>query len=189
VIGPLGQTIAEIDFSPNGVLYGWSESGDDLATINLQTGVATTVADAGIGTYGDGMLFNGRDLYVMPEGDAGDFFTMDLVTGLPTLAGTLTNSPDGTGIAVSAATRNPFTGQTFAAIQNFGGPPAFLIRVNLGSGVITNVGPTVIGIDALAFAAAPGGLAANKIPTLSEWMLILLALMTVTLGGWHLRRS
>jgi hypothetical protein len=171
VIGPLGLTISEVEFGANGTLYGWSESSDELASINLTTGAATTIPGSGIGTFGDGMALVGGVMYVMPEGSNGTYYIVNTATGGVTAAGTLTNAPAGSvGNAVSAAATNPSTNVVFASIM-----PNFIVTVNMTTGVITNVGNTVAAIDALAFAGAAGG-----VPTLSEWGLILMTLLICT---------
>jgi IPTL-CTERM motif len=185
LIGPLGLIIAEVAFRADGTLFGWSESSDDLATINIATGAATTVSDSGLSTRGDGMVFVGGTLYVMPENDDGGLYSINTASGLPTLVATLTGSASGGGLPVSAATTHPTTGVVFAASQNFGGPPAFLFTVNVATGAITNIGNTVTGIDALEFGPAAGPSGGASVPTLSQWALVLLALL---IGAAALRR-
>jgi IPTL-CTERM motif len=187
VIGPLGLTISELEFGANGTLYGWSESSDELASINTTTGAATTIPGSGLNTFGDGMALLGGVMYVMPEGDNSTYYTVNTTTGTTTLAGTLTNSPNGTGAAVSAAATNPATNVVFAGINNFNVAPSFLVTVNMATGVITNVGTTVTGIDALAFGPLAGPAAA--VPTLSEWMLAALALLLLAVAAVRLRRD
>lgn len=175
VIGPLGLVISEIEFGANGRLYGWSESSDELAVINLSSGAATTIPGSGIGTAGDGMALVGSVMYLMPEGSSGTYYTVDTNTGSVTPVGTLTGSPS-PGSNVSAATTSPVTGTVFASIIS-----GFIVAVNINTGVMTNVGATVGGIDALAFGPYAG------VPTLSEWALLALALVLVGFGAWRLR--
>lgn len=180
-IGPLGLTISELEFGADGLLYGWSESSDELARINTTTGVATTIPGSGIGTFGDGMALVGNAMYVMPQGDTGTFYTVNTGTGTVAAVGTLSGSPVG-GAAVSAAATDPSTNIVFAGINNFGAPPGFLVTVNVLTGVMTTVGPTVTAIDALAFGPDP-----FAVPTASEWALILTALALAAVGMRRLR--
>jgi hypothetical protein len=183
VVGPLGATIAELEFRADGTLFGWSESGDDLVTINLATGTATVVGVTPQGTFGDGMVFVGGTLRGMLNGAADFIYTINTTTGATAPGVALTGSPNGNA-SVSAATTQPGTGVVFASIM-----PNWIVRINMTTGVITTVGNTVNQIDALAFGPAPAGLGATQVPTLSEWMLILLVLLTMAVGGWSLRRT
>ena len=177
VVGPLTLTISEIEFGSNGTLYGWSETGDVLASINLTTGTATTIPPSGIGTFGDGMALVGGVMYLMPEGDAGTYYTVNTTTGLATAAGTLTGSPGAGCCSVAAATTDPASGQVFAVVGADGSGQSFLVKVNVATGAITNVGTSVLLLDALAFGPNSGG-----VPTMSREMLIALFAMVLVLG-------
>ena len=178
VVGPLGLTISELEFGSNGTLYGWSESSDDLASINLTTGAATVVANSGLSTFGDGMALVGGTMYVMPNGDAGTYYTVNTATGVVTVAGTLTGSPGAGCCAVNSAAVDPSTGQVYAIVGGDSGPATyFLTRVNMTTGAMTTVGPTVLLTDALAFGPSNGG-----IPAMSKEMLIALFAMVLVLG-------
>ena len=50
------------------------------------------------------------------------------------------------------------------------------MTVNMTTGVATNVGSTVLLLDALAFAPAAGA-GSGAVPALSEWALIIIALL------------
>jgi IPTL-CTERM motif len=175
VIGPVGLTISELEFGANGTLYGWSESNDVLASINTTTGAGTEIPGSGLSTSGDGMALVGGVMYVMPEGDSGTYYIVNTTTGATTLAGTLTNAPF-PGTNVSAAAVDPGSGVVYAAYQNFGVAPSNLVTVNMATGVATNVGSTALMLDALAFAPAAGA-ASGPVPTLSEWALLIMALL------------
>lgn len=176
VVGPLGLTISEIEFGANGTLYGWSETNDVLASINLTTGAGTEIPPSGIGTFGDGMALVGGTMYVMPEGDAGTYYTVNTTTGLATAAGTLTGSPGGGCCAVNAASVDPATGTVYASVGGAGGGVSFVVTVNMASGAMTSVGASVIGLDALAFGPD------RSIPAMSDKMLIALIAMVLLLG-------
>jgi hypothetical protein len=189
VIGPMGLTIAELAFSATGVLFGWSESTDDLATINIATGAAVAVGDSGLSTLGDGMSFVGGTLYVLPEGSGGNLYTVNTATGLPTLVAPVSGAPIAANF--SAATTHPTTGVFFAMLN---ASPSVLVTVNVATGVVTNVGSTgITGMDALEFgaAAAVSPSSASGIPTLSEWAMILLGLLLagVAVGKLHTERA
>src|SRR5579862_4485707 len=175
VIGPLGLTISELEFGPGGKLFGWSESSDEFASINLTTGAATTIPGSGISTYGDGLAFLAGTMYVMPQGANRTYYSVNTPTGAVTPLGTLTGNPWPAGAAVNAAAVQPGTSAVFASVNDFGAA-SNLVTVNLFNGVITNVGTTVTGLDALSFGPAAG------IPTLSQWSLLGLMLLVGFVG-------
>ena len=47
--------VSDITFTPDGTLYGWQETADDLVTINKATGLATVVGDSGVPTSNVGL--------------------------------------------------------------------------------------------------------------------------------------
>jgi hypothetical protein len=170
VVGELGHVVAELDFNSAGQLFGWSEDEDNLVSIDKSTGVATVVGESGLDTYGDGMSFDIQDvLYVLPEGDDGDYYTVNTATGEPTMVGTLSNGPGAQGSAIGAASFACDRTTFYALDNNFAEDPADLIRVNLTTGVITTVGNTgVLGLSALVwdcptrFELAPGSVTVDE---------------------------
>ena len=172
VVGPIGPTVAEMDFNSAGELFGWSEDTDDLVSINKATGAATVVGESGIGTFGDEIVGGhvGDVLYVLPDGDNGNYYTVNNATGEPTLVGTLSNGPPPGGTSISGASF-ACDRRTFFAVDNrqAGGGPADLITVDLATGVISTVGNTgVPSLDALVwdcptrFELAPGSVTSTR---------------------------
>jgi hypothetical protein len=158
VIGPLAvpagssQTIAEIEFDGSGNLWGWSESGDHLVEIDTATGALTDFPNF-ISTAGDGMTWDPaiNTMWIMPNGIGGNYYSLNLATGEPTLVGTLSGSSFGG--QVSAAGQSCDGNTTFGIAQ---GNPSGLITVNYSTGVVTDVGSTTVNtIDGLAVACPP----------------------------------
>lgn len=159
VIGPLlnssasAETIAEIEFDGSGTLWGWSESGDHLAEINLTTGEVTEFPNV-LSTAGDGMTWipSSDTLWFMPNDSDGDYYDIDRTTGNVTSVGTL----NGGGATVAAATQS-CDGLTTYAMEM--GTPSTLVTVDYATGVVTTIGATsMTNGDALAWAcpaAAP----------------------------------
>ncbi len=105
LIGNTGVTsFAEIEFAPNGTLYGFTPSGQAmLYTINPTTAGVSAIGPLGIGfVFEGGLAFapNGT-AYGMNSGDAGSpgLFTINLSTGAATLVGTVPGSHDINGLA------------------------------------------------------------------------------------------
>ncbi len=153
LVGPEinGSPIADITFTKNGTLYGWGEGGDDLYTINKITGTATKVGESGIGTYGSGISANPNDvLFYTGSGRTGPLRTIDKTTGLPTTVATLSGAPGTDGDPVNALAFNS-TNILYGSIGTFGSGQGHLVIINTTTGVVTDLGLTVINLDAIAF--------------------------------------
>jgi hypothetical protein len=75
------------------------------------------------------------------------------------------------------------TGVLYAVNGNFGGGVGNLVTINLTTGAVTNIGTLPPDIDALAFALGSEG-----VPTLSEWAMIVMALLLAATGFLAMRR-
>jgi uncharacterized repeat protein (TIGR01451 family) len=171
VVGPLlrdgeeGEldTVAELAFREDGTLFGWSENGDDLITIDLATGATTVVGPSGLGTYGDAMDFTGAGtLYVFPDGDTGEYYTVDDETGQATSAGDVTGAPETpeceTGAALSGGTIDPASGIFYSSRIDFCGDRPYgadLLRIDLETGAATRVGGLPPQMSAIEFVPQP----------------------------------
>jgi uncharacterized protein YhjY with autotransporter beta-barrel domain len=144
------HTMADITFTKNGTLYGWAEpQRDDLHVINKATGAATDVGDAGISTFGSGLAANSKDvLYYTGSGGTGPLRTIDKATGLPTTVATLSGAPLGNR-PIDALAFNA-TDVLYGVQGSFGGT-THLITINTVTGVITDLGTSLNGLDAIAF--------------------------------------
>jgi hypothetical protein len=141
---------ADITFTTDGVLYGWSEATDDLVTIDLATGAATVVGDSVTGTAGSGLAarFPGNTLHFVGSGSCGPLFTVDRSTG------TLAAGPTLSGVDCSNINALAYRSDgTLYGVRNLGGtPPASeLVIIDTATGLITVVGPSVDRLDAIAF--------------------------------------
>ena len=186
----LGNPVADISFRSDGVLFGWSEATDDLVTINTATGVATVVGDSALATFGSGLAFNNTGtLFFAGSGNTGMFRTINPATGLPTNIASLTGSPGAAGNAISSLAVQPGTNVLFGVdLSNAGvGGAAFLVTINTATAVVTSVGPSIVGLDAIAFAPFAGG-SISPVPTLSEWATLLLAVLMAVTAFVALRR-
>jgi hypothetical protein len=188
LIGPLGAAMDGIAFDQNGVLYGWSGriSGSSLYTINTATGAATRVATSGLTDSGAALAFDPLGtLYLANAGASGVLRTVNKTTGVATNGPTLSGAPIPTG-AIKALAFNS-AGTLFADNLAEGGPGSpgapgntFLVTINPTSGAVTTVGPSIAGLDSLAF-----------IPEAPEPSSMVLATMgaLVALAGTRMRRA
>lgn len=147
---------ADITFTTDGTLYGWTECSDDLVLINKTTGVGTVVGDSGFSSFGSGLAADPDDnsLWLTPDGDGGDYFTVDRTTGLLTSQGTLDGS-EGNSINSLAWTCD---GETLFGTHNrdFGAPSLRdLVTINTSTDSIRTIGPSDQQQDAIAWKCAP----------------------------------
>jgi hypothetical protein len=140
---------ADITFTSDGTLYGWSENSDDLVTINKATGAGTVVGNSGISTAGSGLAANATNtLYFAGDDDDGTLYTIDRTTGAPT-AGPTMNGANGNQIAALAFNS---AGTLFGARPITNGPRSSdLININITTGAITSLGGPIFRLDALEF--------------------------------------
>ena len=178
--GTLSQQFGDISFNPAGTLYGYNRSTNSLYTIDIATGVDTLVGATGLAANcGGSITFAGATLRATISSDSGNIDTINPATGAGTAGPALTGAPGGFGCINATAAQ---AGTVFGVDSDTAGVAATtLIRINPATGAITNVGALPDDTDALAFAAA-AGTGAIEAPTLSEWALLLLALMIATVG-------
>ena len=151
-VGDLGRVVNDITFTPDGTLYGFSRSGSVLVTIDKASGASTVVGPSGLGgSSGNGLASNAAGvLYLAPEGDNGDLYTVDRSTGAATSVATM-DGTTGDGIAALAFDA---AGTLFGDRQAFATPTA-LLTINTASGAVGVRGPSVDRLDAIEFAPKP----------------------------------
>ncbi len=189
VIGSFGAgiNISDISFNAAGTtLFGWIANTGAIATINIATGAATSIGASGLaGVPGGGgalALNAGNTAFVSASGSAGRLDTVSTATGAGAAGPALTGAPLAGAINAMAFNSG---GILFGVNSNQGGPATTrLVTINTTTGAITNIGALPTDTDALAFAivAAVGFGAPTPAPTMSEWALILLALLIGFVG-------
>jgi hypothetical protein len=159
---PFVGPVADITFTSDGTLYGWSEQIDDLVTIDLTTGNATPVGpDTLLSTSGSGIAASsGGVLYFTGESASGTLRTI-----APSTGASLTSIPlvgGGTGQINALA----FNGSTLYGVRSSasgggggqgggggGGTPSttHLITINTTTGAVVIVGQSVNNLDGIVF--------------------------------------
>ncbi len=167
-------TISDISFSPGGVLFGLSgtQNGNEIVTIDVGTGVVTTIGASGIAGGGNGLTFGpGGVLYAA---DGTSIYTVDPGTGAATAIaaspGTIgTLSWDGVS-ATFLGQDAAFTGTTFEfdAAGNSTVLPALPVTL-FSIGVVRAVSASVV-------------------PTLGEWGVIFMSLALAGLAALRFRK-
>lgn len=162
--------MADLTFTSDGTLYGWAEADeDDLYTVNLATGQATVVGDSGLSTAGSGLAANASNvIYFAGSG----LNTISRVTGAPTFVASIT----GTSVNINAMAFDNL-GQLFVAENDgtFG-------RIDPSTGVVTQIGPSVTRLDAIAFDPAA------DVPAMPKAMVWMTALLLAAMSLWLVAR-
>jgi len=80
---------------------------------------------------------------------------------------------------------NPSNGTLYASVANdFPGVTWSLATIDIATGNVTRIGPTVPGLDAITFGPMP---APGAVPAPSSWLLVAIGLASVAL--YQLRRT
>ena len=149
---------ADITFTTDGQLWGWTECSDDLVKINKATGEGTVVGDSAFGSFGSGLSADPDDntLWFTGDGDNGLYHTVSKTTGALTSQGTL----NGNNLNSINSLAWSCDGETLFGTANIdsGGGDREFITINTATDSITVVGGPA-GIDpqqdALAWDCAP----------------------------------
>ena len=147
--GTNGNTMSDLAFDPNGNLFGVGSSAHAaLYSINLATGQATYIGPSGEPyTAGGGLAISpGGVFYGTPIQT--DFGTYDPITG----AFTFIANPPRPGGALTSYASLAFDGNTLYAMNL--ATPTHLVTID-PSGNVTEIGPSVTSIDAIAFQPTP----------------------------------
>jgi hypothetical protein len=155
-VGPFGgccDNIADLAFK-GGKLFGWGEGPDDLVKIDKATGAATVVGNSGRSTYGDAMSVDKNGiLYAAIEGTSNNMYRVSMSTGAVSNPVLLDDGP----FPNTALNAGSFAcdGTTFFASappgSSHGGGAGDLVTVDVSTGAITTIGPTVAKLDAIAW--------------------------------------
>jgi hypothetical protein len=190
LVGPLGAAASTQDmaFRSDGTLFAYVEG--DIYTVNTVTGAATLVGGTGGFPDGNALAFQAGTLLLANTGGGGNgtLQSVNQATGAVTVIVPLAygggftpaNNPRAGGMKI-----DPLSGILFAGVIETGGA-RFLGRINTTTGAVTDVGATVAGLDAIAFALP---IPAMQIPTLSPLALVLMAAIMAAAGLYFMRRT
>jgi hypothetical protein len=186
VVGSLGlgnDAFQDIACRPSdGKLYGYD--GGNIYTINTATGAATLVGSVG-DSFPDGNALAFSSANVLYKADQNSLWTINQSTGAGTVLVALT-------YPISRSRANgmkfdPASGTLYASVVSGDsevGLVNYFATINIATGVVTEIGPTVAGLDAIAI---PAPAARAAIPALSPAALALL-LGSLLLSGLLLMR-
>ena len=188
LIGQLRLPGSDIAFSRAGILYAWLPGTSQLGIVNVDTGAVTPIGPAGPGGPPAGLAIDSAGVaYITPKGATGTLDTVDIATGRVKTGPQLTGAPFDS--AINSMTFTP-SGLLLAVNSNAGAPASTrLVTINVGSGVISNIGTLPDDTDGIAFATSP----VRDGPSTVNWQniaLLALALIALILGliGWVVGR-
>lgn len=150
-----------------------------IFTLNTTTGLATIVGPTNLGfPDGNGLAFQGNVLYTANNID---LETINQSTGAATSVVPLTySSAFGSGESRPSAMKFHPNGTLYATITTGralrGGNATSLGVININSGVVTRLGPTVTGMDAIAISGTT-----LAVPAPTSWILVVTGLALVAL--------
>jgi len=145
--------VADITFTPDGVLFGWSEDSDDLVRINKVNGSATVVGESGLSTSGSGLASNSQGALVLAgEGDDDEIHRVNRFTGQVTPIRELRGIQ---GYAIAALAFSPDNTLWGARLQDGNLRVSDLILINTTTGLLPSLGPSVQALDALEWIDKP----------------------------------
>jgi hypothetical protein len=185
-VGLLGvnSTFQDMACRPSdGKLYAYSFG--NIYTISTTTGVATFVGSVGDG-FPDGNALAFSSANVLYKADQNSLWTINQSTGAGTVLLALTYPISGS--RANGMKFDPPSGTLYASVvggDSEVGVVNYFASINIATGVVTEIGPTVAGLDAIAI---PAPAARAAIPALSPAALALLLCGLFLSGLFLLRR-
>jgi len=143
----------DLAFRSDGVLFGYASNADEAAlyTINTTTGQATKVGNTGIESIGNALAFSSAN--VLYTANDKELDTLDQSTGARTRVVALDYSQFGTTVSRANGMKfDPSTGKLYASVATAGASgqqASSLGFIDISTGVVTRIGPTVNGLDAI----------------------------------------
>ncbi len=151
LVGPTGNNISDLTFDAAGVLFGWSESTDDLVIINLETGISTVVGTSGLPTGSTGLEVDGAGRLLLKNFEP-TLYQMNPGTGVPTPLANLVPPPSGNRYR-NVLAYNPNNGVMYTAEKDVDPPPIYTFDPLNGSDPIptTLIGTGPSNLTAMTF--------------------------------------
>ena len=146
-----GDAYSDVSFRSDGTLYAYLDPSDGLGTIDLGTGALTQLGYTGVGCCGNGIAFSGSD--VLDHANDVALHSLDQVTGAATFLASL-GFPGGQVFPrVNAMDFDPVSGALYAAVRrDFAN---YLATIDPVTGLVTQIGASQNGLDALAVLTVP----------------------------------
>lgn len=157
LVGEMRVAGSDIAFNHDGELYMWLPDTNQIGRINLASGRVTALGEIGESTRIEGgIAFDAHGkLYVTPSGATGAIETRDPASGAVSNGPALINAP-----YLSSMNSLAFSphGVLYGVNSNMGAPAhTALVKIDVHSGVVTQIGALPEDTDCLAFIEAPRG--------------------------------
>jgi hypothetical protein len=189
LVGEMRVAGSDISFNNAGELYIWLPDTNQIGRINIASGRVTPLGEIGESTRLEGgIAFDGRgNLYVTASGATGPIERRDPATGATSSGPALANAPYLSSLNSLAFA--PY-GELYGVNSNMGSPAhTALVKIDVGSGVVTQVGALPEDTDCLAFVDAPrASFIASQTPANLVLAGSVIAGGAVGLGLWLRRR-
>jgi hypothetical protein len=150
-------SMTDLAFDPSDNLYGISSSGGaNLYSVNKVTGAATEIGASGLSfTEGGGLaISSGGVFYAAPI--PGEYGTYDPTTGAYTHIATPATPAGGGTYGALAFAGNTLYGDNLAP-GTAGGRVTHLVTIDPTTGTVTDIGPSITDLDAVAVAVPEPG--------------------------------
>ena len=193
-IGPIiaNGFLQDLSFRSDGTLYGYfrAKGSNFLSTININTAETNFVGNSGLSGDGNGIGFDQFNDLFLTDTDfvtfAPSLYLLNQSNGLATFVTGLTLPPLDEGFTIiNSLDLNPETDVMFGSLDiQLLEYEHYLVTIDTSTGLVTNVGETVEGLEAIAFLNPR----VSNIPTMSEYGMIVLAVVLMTGAIFVLRR-
>jgi hypothetical protein len=190
-IGPIiaNGFLQDLSFRSDGTLYGYfrAKGSNFLSTININTAETNFIGNSGLFGEGNGIGFDQfNELFLAQTDVIPSLYLLNQSSGLASLVTDLTLPPLDEGFTIiNSLDLNPETGVMFGSLDiQLLEYEHYLVTIDTSTGVVTNVGETVEGLEAIAFLNPR----VSNIPTMSEYGMIVLAIVLMAGAIFVLRR-
>ena len=184
-----GNVLTALEFVGGTLYAGLTTEGGGatfLATVNLTTGIVTTVGPTGVNSPLGGLAYDtvsGTMYACSAGGSAGELFTVNLATGAATSVGPITVGV--TAVGTTALEFGP-SGTLYALPNPSDTLAGHLLTVNPGTGAATVLGYLgTTNMNALTASLPP----TPVVPTLSEWGMLVMGLLFFIVAFKMIRKN
>ena len=196
---PIGLTnlsgpCQDMAFRSDGKLFCYG--GGSIFTLSTSTGASTLVGDTGDFPDGNGLAFSSAS--ILYTANQRELDSVNQSTGAITLVVPLTYSPAFGGFSRASAMKfhpngtlyaSVITGSNAIADISIASGAASLGIINISTGAVTRVGPTVAGLDALAISTQTIVPNPSSVPAPSSWLLVVTGLALAVVYFTATRRA
>ena len=167
LVGPTNQSsTSDIAFRSDGLLFSYHRLAPSAGMLSKSTGNATLLGPSGLFGSGNGIAFDPSDTLL--HTDNSRLNSIDQSTGAPTTLAFLAFPPVACSFPRINSMDTHSSGVVYGAMNCSGGSSSntFLVTIGVPSGSVNAIGPSVAGLDGIAF--APIGACGDGLRNLGE---------------------